>query len=172
MLITRNFVTSVVVAGAGAGAIAAASVAVVSTTVPTTGTSHIVLADPANGTGGSDGQGGGGGCGSGPGWNGCGGWKPLQGGTGGACPRGGWGGGATSNQPPGKIGRRQYADRHGSCYARTESRRLGWRFLGHHRRVHLRASWTDAAMGALRRDRQGHERQPPKQPLSRQRRRP
>jgi hypothetical protein len=57
MLITRNFVTSVVVAGAAAGAIAAASVAVVSTTAPTTATSHVILADPTNGVcGGWDGQ--------------------------------------------------------------------------------------------------------------------
>ena len=58
MLITRNFVTSVVVAGAAAGAIAAASVAVVSTTAPTTAPSHVILADPTNGGGGPDGQGG------------------------------------------------------------------------------------------------------------------
>ena len=58
MLIKRNFVTSVVVAGAAAGAIAAASVAVVSTTAPITATSHVVLADPTNGSGGPDGQGG------------------------------------------------------------------------------------------------------------------
>jgi hypothetical protein len=95
MLTTRNFVTSVVLAGAAAGAIAAASVAVVSATDPASATSYVVLADPANGTGGSDGQGGGGGCGSGPGWNGCGGWNPFQGGTVNACSNGvcgGWDG--------------------------------------------------------------------------------
>src|ERR1700753_3881286 len=95
MLITRNFVTSVVVAGAAVGAIAAASVAVWSPTTPPLGTSHSILADPANGSGGPDGQGGGGGCGSGPGWNGCGGWNPFQGGTVNACSNGvcgGWDG--------------------------------------------------------------------------------
>ena len=74
MLITRNFVASVVVTGAAAGAIAAASVAAVSTIEPTAATGHVFLADPATGSGGSDGQGGGGGCGSGPGWDGQRGW--------------------------------------------------------------------------------------------------
>ena len=93
MLSTRNFVTSVVVAGAAVGAITAASVAVVSATAPT---SYVILADPGStGGGGPDGQGGGGGCGSGPGWNGCGGWNPFQGGTVNACSNGvcgGWDG--------------------------------------------------------------------------------
>src|SRR5271166_6739339 len=74
--------------------------------------------------------------------------------------------GATSNQPPVKIGRRQYAGRHGSCYARTERRRFGRWFLGHYCRVHLRAPRTDAAMGAIGRDRQGHQREPPQHALS------
>jgi hypothetical protein len=95
MLITRNFVTSVFLAGAAAGAIAAASVAVVSSTDPAQAPSHVFLADPTNGGGGPDGQGGGGGCGNGPGWNGCGGWNPFQGGTVNACSGGvcgGWDG--------------------------------------------------------------------------------
>jgi len=94
MPITRNFVTSLVV-GAAAGAIAVASVGVVYAAAPTIATSHVVLADPANGGGGPDGQGGGSGCGSGPGWNGCGGWNPLQGGAVNACSGGvcgGWDG--------------------------------------------------------------------------------
>ena len=76
MLTIRNFVTSVVVAGAAAGAIAAASIAVVSTTVPLTATSHVVLAAPTNGSGGPDGQGGTvSGCSNGV----CGGWDGQRG---------------------------------------------------------------------------------------------
>ena len=54
-----------------------------------------------------------------------------------------------------------YADRHGSCATRTQSRRPRWRLLGHHRGVHLRAARADAAVGALRGDRQRHQRQAP-----------
>src|ERR1700740_1809171 len=78
---------------------------------------------------------------------------------------------ATSNPPPVKIGRRQYAGRHGS-YTRTEGRRFGRRFLGHYCRVHLRAPRTDAAMGAIGTDRQGHPRDPPDRALSCQGRSP
>jgi len=77
---------------AAMGALEMYVVPVVSTTAPTTATSHVILADPTNGGGGPDSQGGGGGCGSGPGWNGCGGWNPFQGGTVNACSNGACGG--------------------------------------------------------------------------------
>jgi hypothetical protein len=95
MLITRKFITSVFVAGAAAAAIVTAPAAVIAN-APGTTPSQVVLAEPAgHGSGGGDGQGGGGGCYSGPGWHGCGGWNPFQGGFGSGCVNGmcgGWDG--------------------------------------------------------------------------------
>jgi hypothetical protein len=92
MLIIRSFLTSVFVAGAAAAAIVAAPTAVIANTSATT-PHQVVLAEPSgHGSGGGDGQGGGGGCYSGPGWNGCGGWNPAQGGFGSGCVNGTCGG--------------------------------------------------------------------------------
>lgn len=55
----------------------------------------------------------------------------------------------------------QYAERHGSQQARTQSRCPRRRFLGHHRRLHLCAPRTNLAVGALGGHRAGHQRQPP-----------
>jgi hypothetical protein len=66
MLITRRFLTSVFIAGVAAAAIVAAPTAVIANTSAT-----------------------------GPGWNGCGGWSPAQGGFGSGCVNGmcgGWDG--------------------------------------------------------------------------------
>ncbi|KMV17887.1 hypothetical protein [Mycobacterium heckeshornense] len=94
MLSARNFVRSVVVAGAAAAAIGAVPTAVVIANSPATPAHQVVVADPngTQGSGGPDGQGGGGGCGSGPGWNGCGGWNPFQGAFVNACANGACGG--------------------------------------------------------------------------------
>ncbi|BBU24347.1 hypothetical protein MXEN_04343 [Mycobacterium xenopi RIVM700367] len=94
MLSTRNFVRSVVVAGAAAAAIGAVPTAVVIAHAPFTPAHQVVVADPngTQGSGGPDGQGGGGGCGSGPGWNGCGSWNPFQGAFVSACANGACGG--------------------------------------------------------------------------------
>ena len=63
---------------------------------------------------------------------------------------------------PVRAARRQsYADRHGTCATRTQSRRPRWRLVGHHCGVHLRPARTDAAVGALRGDRQRHQREAP-----------
>jgi hypothetical protein len=94
MLTTRKFITSVFVAGAAAAAIIATpATAIANTPGPTP--NQVILAEPAGyGSGGGD-QGGGGGCYSGPGWHGCGGWNPFQGGYGSGCLNGmcgGWDG--------------------------------------------------------------------------------
>lgn len=95
MLTIRKLAGTVFVAGAAA-AIAAAPTAMLLADAPATltdlsGTNQVVLADPV---GGGD-AGGGGGCDSGPGWQGCGGWNPAQGGWGHGCLNGmcgGWDG--------------------------------------------------------------------------------
>ena len=92
MLITRRFVGSLAVAGAAAAAIVAAPAAVIAN-APQPTFSQVVVAEPAGH--GSGGQGGGDGCYSGPGWHGCGGWNPIQGGFGSGCVNGvcgGWDG--------------------------------------------------------------------------------
>ncbi|OLP03322.1 hypothetical protein [Mycolicibacterium peregrinum] len=86
MLTIRKLMGSVFVAGA-AVAIAAGPTAALMTDAPAT----TISAQPS---GGGD-AGGGGGCDSGPGWNGCGGWNPVQGGWGHGCLNGicgGWDG--------------------------------------------------------------------------------
>src|SRR4030088_2442852 len=60
----------------------------------------------------------------------------------------------------GNGSRGQYADRHGTCATRTQSRRPRWRLLGHHRRVHLRQTRADAAVGALPGDRPRQQTKP------------
>ncbi|MDV3123695.1 hypothetical protein M1247_02090 [Mycobacterium sp. 21AC1] len=95
MLTIRKLMGSVFVAGAAA-AIAAAPTAMLLADSPASitdlsGTNQVVLASP---TGGGD-AGGGSGCDSGPGWQGCGGWNPVQGGFGHGCINGicgGWDG--------------------------------------------------------------------------------
>jgi hypothetical protein len=85
---------SLAVAGAAAAAIVTAPAAVLAS-APGTAHSQVVLAEPAGNGSGSGGQGGGDGCYSGPGWHGCGGWNPIQGGFGSGCVNGlcgGWDG--------------------------------------------------------------------------------
>jgi hypothetical protein len=91
MLTTRRFIGSLAVAGAAAAIVAAP--AAVLANAPSNSSGQIVLAEPAGH--GSGGQGGGDGCYSGPGWHGCGGWNPVQGGFGSGCVNGvcgGWDG--------------------------------------------------------------------------------
>jgi len=94
MLIIRNLVKSVVVAGAATGLFVAAPTAVISMAAPAPATDQVVLADDVQGNGGGD-AGGGGGCGNGTDWTGCGGWNPIVGGWGSGCFNGicgGWDG--------------------------------------------------------------------------------
>lgn len=93
MLTIRKLAGSVFVAGAAVAFAAAPTAMLLADHAPST----TISAQPH----GSGDAGGGGGCDSGPGWNGCGGWNPTQGGFGHGCINGicggwdgqrGWGG--------------------------------------------------------------------------------